>query len=168
MSLLTLYDTVTSKGKSFLCPEDPCSALCPTWPNFPASWSPSMCLCHAHRISRGIQLLTSGPVAVAQYCPPIPLSLGVVKHLGSNLPHILGLAKAACLCPASFAGYSKRNWNHMGQIPPILISDGPEFGTKWLRAVERFLFLLWGTEHSHQGHRDDESPAKGAASALKV
>lgn len=168
MSLLTLCDTVTPKGKSFLCPEEPCSALCPTWPNSPASWSLSMCPCHAHRISRGIRILTSGPVAMAHCCSPIPLSLGVVKHFGSNLPHILGLAKADCLCPVSFAGYSKRNWNHMGQIPSILISDGPGFGTKWLRTVERLLFLPWGTEHSHQGHRDDESLAKGAASAFKV
>lgn len=116
----------------------------------------------------GIQLLTSESVATAQSCQPVLLSLGVVKHLGSNRPHLLGLAKAACLCPALFAGYSERNWIHMGQIPPTLISHGPGFGTKGLRAVEMLPLLPWGTERSHQGQGNDKSPAKDAASAFKV
>lgn len=154
--------------KSVSCPGQPCSALHPTWPNSPASWSLSMCPCHTHGMSCVIRLLTSGLVAIAQCCPSIPLSLGIVKHLGSNHPHILGLAKAACLCPASFAGYSKRNWIQMSQIPPTLISHGPGFGTKGLRAVERLLLLPWGTEYSHQGQGDDEPPDKSAAGAFKV
>lgn len=156
---------MSSGGKSFSCSGQPCSALCPTWPNSLTSWSLSMCPGHTRKMSYSIWLLNSEPLATAQRCRPVLLSLGVVKHLGSSRPHLLGLAKAACLC---FAGYSKRNWIHMGQIPPTLISHGPGFGTKSLRDVEMLLLLPWGPEYSHQGQRNDKSPAKAAASAFNI
>lgn len=81
----------------------------PAWPNAPASWALPVCPWHARRMSRGAPLLTLGPVAITHCRRPIPLSLGVVKHLESNPPHISGPAKAAWLCPAPFAVYSKRN-----------------------------------------------------------
>lgn len=96
-----------------LLPTQPCSARHPAWPNFPASWSLSMCPWHTYGMSYGIQLLPPRPVATARYCRPIQLSLGVVKHLRSSHLHISGPANAACLCPAPFAAYFKRNWIHM-------------------------------------------------------
>lgn len=153
--------------KSCSCPRQPCSALGPAWPNSLASRAPSRCPRHPHKMSCGLRFLTSEPVATAQCLQPLLLNLGVVKHLRSNRPQLLGLAEAACLRPASFAGYSTRNWIHMGQIPPTLISHGSGFGTKQLRAVETLL-LPWGRECSHQVPGDDSSLAKDAASAFKV
>lgn len=137
-------------------PGQPGSAPRPGWPNSPESWSLSMGPWHAHQRSHGIGLLAPGPAAAAHCCWSIPLSLGVVKHLRSNCPHILGPAKAACLCPASFAVYSKRNWIHMDQIPPHSSHTGQRLAQKG-RA-------LWKGFSTFPGGQSIATNAKGMTS----
>lgn len=115
-AVLTLCDALSRREES-LVPGQPCSAPRPAWRNSPCSLVPihvSLAQSQDEPWRLVAHAWTGCPRSAL---PAILLSLGVVKHLRSNRPHILGLAKAACLCPASFAVYSKRNWIHMDQIP---------------------------------------------------
>lgn len=114
--VLTLCDAVSHREES-LVPGQPCSAPRPAWLNSPCILVPiHVSLAHSQE-ELWCLLAHTWTGCPCPALPAILLSLGVVKHLRSNRPHILGLAKAACLCPASFAVYSKRNWIHMDQIP---------------------------------------------------